>query len=501
MHILEIGMTAEVKKQNSQIVLSELTPAHYKLIHEVKEYWINMAIKGGGENFTVEDIRDDINWLYKAVGDMKTDKPLIFLFDSYASFQLGYNLLRLAAEDNTGILNKKGNKNILENAAMDRMYDLLWFGQNGQSIHEAMDVKVKREVQEKIWEGTARNAGDGVGMGVWDVVRQNLQNGIQDVLWINLFKNIAIPGAKAIRSKVTEQVWEDALGQLAQYTGHEVGERVTRELEAAIEAAISNYGGGNKKLQFVDHFVGAGNWVGWMSFYDFFVQAGILKEGDGLPEEWVRWRRLLTRGIWTMACYEDCILICKLPTRVRRDEVQKQLHSLAGPAVEWPDGTGQYFIYGINFSESFTDNLGTPPPLWNKLYTGEITWADLFAIRNIEQRRVAIRVYGPERIMRDAKAELIDRSERGNELYRINAQVAVRGANGKITFKPDDRRIQTDENHTLIPEMRVMHYKDPSTDRWYYSFVPTNINKANEGMAWKFQIPVKDYENELKVEA
>jgi len=478
-------------------MITELTPADYELMHQTKEYWVDRALIGGSGNLTVEDIRDDINWLYKTVGDMKTDKPNIFFFKSYATYQLGFNLLKIISEDETLKFNTN-RKNFLEHPSMDRVWDLLWFGKEGKSIHESLDSNIKRELQEVIWETIARSAGDGVGMGVWDVIRQNLNKSVTDMVWMNLWKKVAIPGAQEILSRVTENVWNDVLQQIADYIGNSINVGVNSQLQDSIKKMLSKK---SEHLLFVDHFIGAGNWSGWIAFYDFFVRAGIIGKDNGLPEEWVTFRRLLDKGIWTMSLYDDCVLVCTLPTRVRRDEVTKQLHSLQGPAIEWSDGTGQYFIHGLNFSESFIDNLGSPPELWDRIANGKITWDEIFGLRNIEQRRVAVRVYGPKRILQDAKAVLIDTSGRGNKLYKITPQIATRDPKtGKVTFKADDRRQNTDENHTRIPEMRAMHYRDPSTDREYYSFVPTNINKADDGMSWKFQLTPAQY-NRLKVEA
>jgi hypothetical protein len=482
----------------NQDIISELTEEHLELIHKTKEYWINRTLHGGSD-FTVEDIRDDINWLCKTIGNMNTDKPHIFVFDSYSTYQLGYNLLKLAVEDNNNSKLNKTGKNLLKESVLERVWDLIWFGvEAGKSIHEALDSHVKRDIQDKVWESIARNTGDNIGMGVWDVLRQNVDNSMQQTVWINLFKSIALPGAKAIRSKVTEQVWEQCLNQLSALTGETVGEKVRKQIETTFSELLSN---SDKKLSSIDHFIGMGNWAGWMAFYDFFYQAGIIKPGDGVPEEWLRFRRILDKGIWTMAWYNGCVLICKLPKRVRREPASRQLHSLEGPAVEWQDGTGQYFIHGVNFSEGFIDNLGTPPGLWSKIAGGKMTWAEVFFIRNIEQRRIAMRVYGPAKIMKDAKAVLIDRSERGNELYKIEAQIATIHSNGKVTFKKDNGTSTTNDNETLIPEMRIAYYKDPSTERWYHSFVPENIDHANEAMAWKLQMSTNDYLKELKVEA
>ena len=65
-------------------------------------------------------------------------------------------------------------------------------------------------------------------------------------------------------------------------------------------------------------------------------------------------------------------------------------------------------------------------------------------------------------------AKLIDASRRGNELYSINT--IIRGRS-----------------------LRLVKYRDPSTGQLYISFVPSHINKADHGMAWKFHLTPREY--------
>ena len=65
-------------------------------------------------------------------------------------------------------------------------------------------------------------------------------------------------------------------------------------------------------------------------------------------------------------------------------------------------------------------------------------------------------------------AKLIDASRRGNELYSIDT--IIRGRS-----------------------LRLVKYRDPSTGQAYICFVPSHINKADHGMAWKFHLTPREY--------
>ena len=69
---------------------------------------------------------------------------------------------------------------------------------------------------------------------------------------------------------------------------------------------------------------------------------------------------------------------------------------------------------------------------------------------------------------------LIDSSKRGNELFEVDM------------FQPRNAKI--------------LRYRDPSTDEIYACFVPTDIIKADEAMAWKFFLTEEQYDG-MRVEA
>lgn len=94
-------------------------------------------------------------------------------------------------------------------------------------------------------------------------------------------------------------------------------------------------------------------------------------------------------------------------------------------------------------------------------------------IANVEERAKKMERLGVDHILRKTKARIIDRSKRGNELYAM--EKIIKG----YTFK-------------------YLKYEDPSTpNKIYGCFVPSEINSADEAMAWKFYITEEEYQNDL----
>ena len=98
-----------------------------------------------------------------------------------------------------------------------------------------------------------------------------------------------------------------------------------------------------------------------------------------------------------------------------------------------------------------------------------VTPAEHRRIQEFEANFITVGKSDPEYFLHvTSGAELIDASRRGNELYSID---------------------------TIIPgrTLKILKYRDPSTDQLYISFVPDDLEKADDAMAWKFQINPGDY--------
>src|SRR5215212_7913753 len=240
----------EEKEEHGEL-LNFLTPEHHQLMLQVKEYWIDKAFRYGssnntGQHFKIEDIRKDIEFLYKrvAIAGKKEEKPMIFMAESYAAYQIIYNLLKVINEDKEGRIKRKdNNKNILANGATERFWDIIWFGAEGQAVHEIIDATVKKEVQSTIWESMARGVGDAIGMNIWNTVRQNLSRSLGNTTWAEFWSHIGAPAMDG-KKQNNNSVWKHIMKSIAEYVGDEP------ELQHKIGELVSK---NNNKLEYVDH--------------------------------------------------------------------------------------------------------------------------------------------------------------------------------------------------------------------------------------------------------
>ncbi len=101
-----------------------------------------------------------------------------------------------------------------------------------------------------------------------------------------------------------------------------------------------------------------------------------------------------------------------------------------------------------------------------------------FRLRDIQSTFTRLRDEDPDLFLHEINAKLKKYSRRGNELY----QAYARGPD------PVDHRERT-------IELKILKYRDPSTDRIYISFVPAYLEDPDEAMAWKFNITKQQYQN------
>ena len=144
-----------------------------------------------------------------------------------------------------------------------------------------------------------------------------------------------------------------------------------------------------------------------------------------------------------------------------------KLHNTKGKAVEYADGYGLYSLFGVNFDEK----------LFKKVTNKKVTLKTIFSIENMEQRMAGLKLVGVEKLLKSKHATKLDKSDRGNTLYKI-----------------EDIFDQT---------AYYLHYKCPSTGRVYVSGIDPEVGvkgDADECMGWKFGLSKEEYQS-LKIES
>ncbi len=201
----------------------------------------------------------------------------------------------------------------------------------------------------------------------------------------------------------------------------------------------------------------------WVSFYDFFYELGIIGEN----KEWFEAMKVLTQtGWWTP--FEDFVVMTERPDFIKLNGLG-QLHSLDGPAIQYPDGWGFYSIDG------------TRVPGWIIMESDKITPQTIFKEDNLEIRRVMCEIYGWENLTAE---------ENGFKLLN-SCPDAANGSNVLYLYSTPEE---------LFGEVRVnillCTNATPETDgkiRQFGLVIPEDIKDAREAVAWTFGTTADEY--------
>ena len=230
----------------------------------------------------------------------------------------------------------------------------------GVSGGASVGVSVRASVGSSVWASVRDSVGDSVGDSVWDSV------------WASVMASVWDSVGDSVRASVRDSVWASVMAS------------VGASVWASVGASVGSYA-----------------WADDMSFADVFVDTKVLtqEKADELKE----YKELLETQRFAVLL-SDVAYVLVAPT-IRRED--GRLHNDQRPAVEWENGTGQYYLDGVNF----------PKDLWSKVVSKEMSLSEIMQIEISDQRTVALK-YNPQAIIKE-KAKLIHKDDRTNELYLV----------------------------------------------------------------------------------
>lgn len=173
------------------------------------------------------------------------------------------------------------------------------------------------------------------------IIGNQKNEAIMDEIWDSQWDN---PVLKILYKEISSDLNRDMFNKIAWDIGNIVSIDVNDEIILSVAEDLKKRG-----LQPIDHFIGLGNWSGWLAYHDFIFRSGLVKDKikDYKKEisEFEDFRDLLRKGIWTIVFFKHAVYICALPTKIHLNE-KGELHHDKEPAVQWRDGTGQWFNNG-----------------------------------------------------------------------------------------------------------------------------------------------------------
>jgi len=187
--------------------------------------------------------------------------------------------------------------------------------------------------------------------------------------------------------------------------------------------------------------------AGWVSFYDYFTQLGVINHA-GL-NKYIAYAR---SGVFYSIFRKDFAVLCNRPVYIKRDE-NYRLHADGAPAILWRDGWAQYFLHGVRVPADYA--LTPAEKLDPKLALTE---------KNADIQRELVRKIGPERVLMETHAKELDAWQDPNTGFKYRLMEMVIGDN---------------------IQRRYLYFQHASMPGIFYTKpVPPETKKAFHGRAW-----------------
>ena len=262
-----------------------------------------------------------------------------------------------------------------------------------------------------------------------------------------------------VGDQVWAQVWDQVWAQVRAQVRDQVWAQVWAQVRAQVRDQVRD-----QKIQFSSE-AGYGNVsdLGWVSFFDFFTQIGVI-DNKGFNQ----FKSLMGSGIYDMIQLNGFCIVSNLPSRIVRNAAGR-LHNPSGPAIEFKDGYCQYYING----------RALPAWIWEKAATGEITKELFLKEKNAEVKGGIYEVLGQKRMMDLLGAEEVDRQE-------------IRHRNGDaetVTLLKTKERFQEIDNQPFAWVKMIC----PSTGTQYLQGVEPHYTNALEAIASLSMFKPKEY--------
>ena len=272
-----------------------------------------------------------------------------------------------------------------------------------------------------------------------------------------------------IDSQISSQIYLQISSQIDSQIDSQIYLQISSQIDSQIDSQIRSQIDSQNLTLF--NQLGGLSWCSrYMAVFDYYLKSGLLFLGRRQKQLANSQINFLKKGVWDLIIFENVCIISKTPKTKRDDE--GKLHSIKSKAVEFKSGYGFYAIHGVVFEEK----------LWKQVSQRKLSAKQVLSIQNIEQRFAAIRYYGMDKIFDELDCTLLDKSERGNELYSV---CGINPGKPVLYLKYAD----------VSPTGRIFVKGIPDKDD---TGLP--IETADHAQAWSHNMTLKEY-NSLEVES
>ena len=435
--------------------LEKLTPEQELKMIEVKDYWLNY-INSCKNSINREKAKIGIDWLYSSIGK---ESPIIIYLDSPMGCQIGVNYL----------------KNWLKDIDLSQVKSQVW-----SQVESQVESQVRSQVESQVLSQVRSQVESQVESQVWSQVESQVESQVWSQVGSQVKSQVWSQVRSQVGSQVGSQVWSQVWSQVGSQVGSQVRSQVWSQVESQVESQVRSQVKSQvwsqveseKKLTF-ESFCSYGSIsdYGWVSFYDFFTQIGVINN-----EGFNKFKEIISSGIYDMIQLDGFCIVSELPKELKRNELN-DLHSLDSPAITFKDGYCQYFINGRAISETYFNSIS------NKTFTIE----DFINESNEEYKSTCIAFmqekHGEEYIINFFRQNL---KEVDTYVDKKDAKLLI-GTTGGMNVGVYTL-FKGEINDEDIAYVRCFC---PSTDRMFFLGVDSIHNNAKDAIASLYRIPSK----------
>ena len=275
----------------------------------------------------------------------------------------------------------------------------------------------------------AKKKTNSVENSVWNSVGNSVKNSVRDSVENSVGNNVG--------NSVKNSVWNS------------VGNSVKNSVRDSVENSDIVYCITSAYIDLISS--------GWVSFYDYFTEIGILKHNDFNTYN----KLFFEASIFYSLTQEGIAIVSRPPIFMNRD-IQERLHCTHDYAIAFRDGFKIAFIHGVEI----------PYEIFEKFRTKILTFKEIMQIENTDVRFAILSEFDKEKLLEEAQAELISNEETTfNRSYKL--YVLPNLIDGKI--------------------VKMLVYADLSNGKIRFKFVPENHTSALTAIAESHHMTVEEY--------
>ena len=372
------------------MILKSLNPQQEVMMTTIRQKWLDKLFKISSIDIDKDKCKKGIDFIYQL---SNLNPPEILYVDSPIACQYAANIISYLCKDKSPLANVGANvgANVRGNVGADVRGNVVDNVRNTveDNVEANVWANVRANVEANVRANVEANVRDNVVDNVWDNVdanvRGNICDNVRDNVWANVRDNVRDNIVANIVDNVRNTVEDNVEDNIMANVWANVWANVRGNIRANIRA---------NKLEYYNFSVyGNVSDYGWLSFYDYFREIGILKN-----ENLSKFISLLDSNIYDMIQFDGLAIICKKPNKIKRNQ-NNLLHCIDGPAIQWDDGYCQYYINGRNI----------PDKIFIQCLNNEVSKEQFITEENAEYKAAYYAILGKEKTLSLLRAEEVNR--------------------------------------------------------------------------------------------